>query len=62
MERILAELREEGFEGQPDLSVTASAGLALAGAGEEAEQVLARADRLLYQAKQAGRDRLLEDA
>ncbi|AFT71540.1 GGDEF domain protein [Alloalcanivorax dieselolei B5] len=62
VERILAELREQGFEDQPDLNVTASAGLALAGTGEEADQVLARADRLLYQAKQAGRDRLLEDA
>jgi two-component system cell cycle response regulator len=44
------------------LQVTCSAGVAVAGVGDTAAEVVARADRALYRAKQEGRDRLaLED-
>lgn len=43
----------------PGLIVTVSIGLAVAEAGEPTEAVLARADRRLYDAKSAGRNRLV---
>lgn len=43
------------------LPVTFSAGLTLAGAGEDPDDLLARADRLLYGAKQTGRARVCDD-
>ncbi|MGV8215728.1 diguanylate cyclase, partial [Pseudomonas aeruginosa] len=39
--------------------VTISAGCTLAGSGEEPEQALARADAALYDAKRAGRNRVV---
>lgn len=41
------------------INITFSAGLVAAEAGETAERVLARADRALYQAKAAGRNRIV---
>ncbi len=43
------------------LAVTLSLGLALHGAGEPSAEVVKRADRALYAAKQAGRDCIRED-
>ena len=40
-------------------NVTFSAGVVAAGPGESLESAVARADSLLYQAKQAGRNRVL---
>lgn len=45
----------------PGLAVTVSFGLAAARAGEPADAVLARADRRLYDAKSAGRNRVVAD-
>ncbi len=45
-------------KGNIRLKVTASVGVALAGAQEEAEGVLKRADVMLYRAKTQGRDRV----
>lgn len=42
----------------PHLAVTASVGVAVARAEETTEQVLARADQALYEAKRAGRNRV----
>lgn len=41
------------------LLITFSAGVALRGAGEGAESMISRADRALYQAKEAGRNRVV---
>lgn len=41
--------------------VTFSAGLTLAGAAEDPLQLLGRVDRLLYEAKRSGRDRVTDD-
>jgi diguanylate cyclase (GGDEF)-like protein len=42
------------------LAVTVSIGATMVMGGEEAAEVTARADRLLYQAKEAGRNRVME--
>lgn len=42
-------------------AVTFSAGLTLAGLAEDPQDLLRRADGLLYRAKQAGRDRIVDD-
>ncbi|MFH1467611.1 MAG: GGDEF domain-containing protein [Pseudomonadota bacterium] len=47
-------------DAQPQL-LTASAGLANLRPGDSAESLYARADRALYAAKRAGRDRLIDD-
>lgn len=44
------------------LLITFSAGVALRGAGEDAESVVGRADKALYQAKEAGRNRVMPAA
>lgn len=44
--------------GHTELRVTASIGVTTAAAGEQVEAVIARADRALYDAKRAGRDRV----
>lgn len=58
LERLLGALRAQRFMAAPALEVTASAGLTTVGPEEGPDQVLMRADRLLYQAKAAGRDRV----
>lgn len=58
LNRLLAQLRSARPLAQwPDLGYTASAGLVRARAGERPEDVIARADVALYQAKDRGRDR-----
>lgn len=57
--RLLDALRAQRFAAAPCLQVSASAGLTVVGTGEGADQVLARADRLLYQAKAQGRERIV---
>lgn len=59
LEGLLAALRAQRFMAAPALEVTASVGLTVLGPGESADQVLMRADRLLYEAKAAGRDRIV---
>lgn len=56
-ERLAQSLRETGFAvvGR----VTASFGVAQAVVGESPRDLVDRADRALYQAKQAGRDRVV---
>ena len=56
-ERILQAIRslDVRFDGQP-LPLRASAGIASAGAGEHADELLRRADLALYRAKADGRD------
>ena len=44
-----------------DLQITTSLGLAQLHAGESLEQLITRADRALYRAKQSGRNRLCEE-
>jgi diguanylate cyclase (GGDEF)-like protein len=44
--------------GHTELTVTASVGVTTATDDEQAEAVIARADRALYEAKRAGRDRV----
>jgi PleD family two-component response regulator len=39
--------------------VTVSVGVALAGSGEPIDEVIARADRAMYEAKRIGRDRVV---
>jgi diguanylate cyclase (GGDEF)-like protein len=64
----VAELVRLGIAGisaalaRPGLAVSASIGLCEWPAGEELEPVLLRADRALYRAKAAGRDRVMHDA
>lgn len=42
-------------------AVTFSAGLTVAGLSEDPQQLLSRADSLLYEAKRSGRDRIVDD-
>lgn len=56
---LLTALRSQRFMAAPALEVTASVGLTVAAATESPDEVLARADRLLYQAKTDGRDRIV---
>jgi len=62
LERLAEKLRaliEMSFlvENKGKVSVTASLGATMARAGDSADTILARADRLLYEAKEAGRNR-----
>jgi diguanylate cyclase (GGDEF)-like protein len=56
-DRILAAVAAEPV-GSPGWRVTASAGVALAGPGSNASQVLSAADTAMYRAKDAGRGRV----
>jgi diguanylate cyclase (GGDEF)-like protein len=60
-ERLLATIRTLEVPGAPGLAVRASAGVAAPPAGtpcpEDAEALMAAADRALYEAKRTGRDR-----
>ncbi|MDH4412912.1 MAG: GGDEF domain-containing protein [Rhizobium sp.] len=56
LDMLLREVRGLDIDG---VSLTFSAGLVSAEAGENAERVLTRADRALYQAKAAGRNRIV---
>jgi diguanylate cyclase (GGDEF)-like protein len=60
MQRLLEALASERFEvaGTPGLAVTASAGITECCGGECVHGALERADRALYRAKAAGRDRV----
>jgi diguanylate cyclase len=59
VQRILQAIEEFAWEDiAPDLKVTSSAGLATARPDETVNQLLSRADHGLYQAKNAGRNRL----
>lgn len=63
-ERIRAKLAQSAVQlpqGGPRVTVTASLGLAVAGAGESPEQLIARADAALYEAKRGGRNRVCSD-
>jgi diguanylate cyclase (GGDEF)-like protein len=58
----LARIRDAVAAGaQPSRRITLSAGLAVHREGEDADALLARADRALYAAKRAGRDRVVVD-
>jgi diguanylate cyclase (GGDEF)-like protein len=57
-ERIRGRIGQLVVEGLPE-RVTASAGVAVLSAAESANELLARADRALYQAKERGRDRVV---
>lgn len=56
-ESLRAAVEEQRFGGERRM--TASAGVAELGAGEDVERWLGRADRALYAAKQAGRNRVM---
>jgi len=56
LDMLLREVRGLDIDG---VSITFSAGLVAAEAGESAEEALTRADRALYQAKAAGRNRII---
>jgi chemotaxis family two-component system sensor kinase Cph1 len=56
-DRILAAVAAEPV-GSPGWRITASAGVALAGPGEDASQVLSAADTAMYRAKASGRGRV----
>mgnify|MGYP000530703759 CR=1 FL=1 len=58
-EGILLGMRSQRFKEAPGLSVTVSAGLAMYHSEETPDQVILRADRALYQAKESGRDKLV---
>ncbi|MDD2160660.1 diguanylate cyclase [Pseudomonas sp. MIL19] len=61
-EKIIQQTEQSGihFNGV-DLQITTSIGLAHLQADESLEQVITRADRALYRAKQSGRNRLCEE-
>ncbi|HEX4213044.1 MAG TPA: sensor domain-containing diguanylate cyclase [Candidatus Dormibacteraeota bacterium] len=54
--RVVVSMREPFRVGEAMLAVTASAGLAMVRGGPCADDVLARADAALYEAKRSGRD------
>jgi diguanylate cyclase len=59
-ERVRERLARHDWQAlAPDLQVTVSIGLAVAEPGDTAETLLERADRSLYQAKEAGRNRVV---
>lgn len=59
-ERIRASIEALRFDNLPEgIRVTVSIGLAEFQAGETTDDTLARADKALYQAKEAGRNRVI---
>ncbi len=61
VQRLLERTRQaRPLPGLPDQGYTASAGVALARAGDSTDSLLHRADAALYQAKAGGRDRLVQ--
>ena len=59
-DRLVAQIAGATFPGQPPLSLTVSAGLAtLPDDGSSAEELLARADARMYEAKRGGRARVV---
>jgi diguanylate cyclase (GGDEF)-like protein len=61
-DRLMRQLRFPRTMPEGDIvTVTASIGLAWATMDESVDEFLRRADLLMYQAKQAGRDRLMVD-
>lgn len=58
--RLLSNVRETRLEDIPELVLSCSVGYAELEAGESVGQLVERADRALYQAKEAGRDRAVE--
>lgn len=60
VERLLGALRSADFTaGAHRIALSASAGLTLTDCNEKIDDIVNRADRALYQAKTAGRDRLI---
>lgn len=59
-ERIRAQVAELRLRGFPELAVTVSIGVACRTAGEDASQLIVRADQALYLAKARGRNRVAE--
>lgn len=58
---ILGEIRAQIFtDGQTEFSVTMTFGIAQAGDGETPDSVVNRADTLLYDGKQSGRNRIVD--
>lgn len=58
--RVQTELRMRGFMcGNTSVPMTFSAGVALYKSGDDREALIKRADRALYKAKQAGKDRVV---
>ena len=60
VERLREAIAELGVPDYPEV-VTASAGVAVHESDEEPENTVKRADRVLYQAKQTGRNRVVTD-
>ena len=58
-EKLLAAAREPVTVGEGQVCPRVSVGVTLAGPGDDPAKVLARADRALYEAKSAGRDRVV---
>jgi diguanylate cyclase (GGDEF)-like protein len=57
-EGVCAALRGLSFDGRPELAISCSIGLAhFPSAGAKADELKEKADKALYQAKEAGRDR-----
>ncbi|MCG8394175.1 MAG: diguanylate cyclase [Pseudomonadales bacterium] len=61
VEGILLGMRSQRFKEAPGLTVTLSGGLAMLEQGEYPDQVIRRADRALYQAKESGRNKLVTE-
>ncbi|MCA9607947.1 MAG: diguanylate cyclase, partial [Myxococcales bacterium] len=57
-DRLVTFVRAVGVRYDPDVPVTASVGLALARADDEARALVQRADQHAYKSKQAGGDRV----
>ena len=60
MERLQRELTKKFFlHNNERILVTFSAGVALRGEDEDADDVIGRADKAMYQAKKAGKNRVV---
>ena len=60
-DRVRAKIAETRFDGDHALRLTASVGItAIDGAIEETDAIMASVDEALYEAKQLGRDRIVE--